>query len=95
MSMKKFMNLALGIGLITFILSIAVIMRPVWKKLEAPLESTVTHFGVAEATAVWTSLSNTVNNNFWLIPVVAVILVVGWIFMTMQRKEIVTGGYYG
>ena len=94
MNVNKVIALCMGILLITGIFTAAVIFRPVWMKTRDPLNSTVYRVNATRATASWTSLMNTVDNSFWLIPAVGVLIVVAWIYMTMQEKEYVGGGYY-
>jgi len=95
MNLNKVITLCMGILLITMIFMAAVILRPVWMKTRDPLNSTVYSVNETRATASWTSLMNTVDNSFWLVPAIGVLLVVAWIYMTMQEREYVGGGYYG
>jgi len=94
MNLNKVITLCVGILLISGIFIGAVILRPVWMKTRDPLNATVYRVDEAKATASWNSLMNTMDNSFWLIPAIGVIIIVAWIYMTMQEKEYVGGGYY-
>ena len=94
MSFNKVITLCMGILLITGLFFGAVVFRPVWMKSRDTLNSTVYRFNEDRSTTAWVRLRNTMDSSFWLIPAVGVIIIVAWIYMTMQEKEYVGGGYY-
>ena len=94
MNLNKVITLCMGILLITGIFMGAVLFRPVWMKTRDPLNSTVYRANEARAITAWTRLMNTVDNSFWLVPAIVVLIIVAYIYMTMQEREYVGGGYY-
>lgn len=94
MSMNKVITLGIGILLITALLTGAVIFRPFWMKLREPLNTTIYHLNASEGITSWGKVRNTIDNNFWLIPIVGVLIILGWIYLSMSEKEYVGAGYY-
>ena len=94
MSMRKVITLGVGLLLITGILVGAVVFRPLWMKVRDPFNTTVYNTNSSEGVAMWARLRNTVDNNFWLIPIVSVFIILGWIYLSMSEKEYVGAGYY-
>jgi len=95
MSLNKVYTMTIGILLIAGIFAIAVIVRPLWMKFRDPFNSTVYNANTDAGIEIWERVDNTIENNFWLIPAVGAIIILGYIYISMSEKEYVTaGGYY-
>lgn len=94
MSMQKVITLCFGILVISGVFTLAVVTRPMWMKTREALNSTVYGFDEVQSTNAWNRVMNTIDSSFWLIPAVAVLIVLAFIYMNMQEKEYVGGGYY-
>ena len=94
MSLRKVITMSFGILLISGIFTIAVIVRPFWMKFREPFNSTVYNMNTSAGIEIWGRVNNTIENNFWLLPAVAAIIILGYIYMAMSEEEYVTAGGY-
>lgn len=92
--MRTFLALILGIGIISGVFTLAVVVRPGFMKMRESFNTTIYNLNVSEATSQWTRSRATMDYLYWIIPAIVVLVVVGWVFMTAQQKEYVEAGYY-
>jgi hypothetical protein len=94
MSLNKVITLGVGVLLITAIFVGTIVIRPFWMKLRDPLNSSIYNINASQGITEWGRVRNTVDNNFWLIPIVGVFIILGWIYLSMSEKDYVGAGYY-
>jgi len=84
----------IGIGLIIGILSLAVVIRPGYMKFRTAFNSTIANFNMSRVSTAWDNVMGTIDYGFWVVPIIAVLIILGWIYMTASQKEYVEAGYY-
>lgn len=92
--MNKALTVVWGIGIIAVLATGSIILRPVWMKFREPFNSTITNMGESVVTELWNRVDSTINNSFWMIFIVGIFIVLGWIYMSVQQREYQTVGYY-
>lgn len=94
MSLNKVITVTFGILLISGIFTATVLVRPLWMKIRDPFNSTVYNSEDNDVISIWNSINNTVENNFWLLPAVAAIIILAYVFMSLSEEEYITAGGY-
>ena len=92
--MNKVISMGIGLLILSALFVTAIVFRPFWMKVSEPLNNTVYNLNTSEGIAMWGRVRNTINNNFWLIPIVGALIVLAWIYLTMSEKEYVATGYF-
>jgi len=92
--MRTFFAVLLGIGIISGVFVIAVVIRPGYMIMREKFNSTIYDQNVTEATSQWTKARSTMDYLYWIIPIAVALIITGWVLMTAQQKEYVEAGYY-
>jgi flagellar biosynthesis protein FlhB len=92
--MNKVLVIMFGMGIIALVVTTAIMIRPGYMKFREAFNNTITRMDDESTTQIWENLLSTADYGFWIVPIVAVIIVIGWIYMSMQQKEYQTAGYY-
>jgi len=94
MGQRTFMSVIFGIGLIIGIFGLAVVIRPGYMKFRTAFNDTVSNFNMSGVSNRWNKVMGTLDYAFWVVPIIAVLIILGWIYMSASQKEYVEAGYY-
>ena len=92
--MNKVLVMLFGIGMVVGILGITIILRPGYMVFRERFNSTVYSLNTSQGITEWGKVRGTLDYVFVVVPIICILVVVAFVYMSMQEKEYYEVGYY-